>query len=333
MTDISIEPGASVTINVTASQPDPAKVEVIQELIGFTPITGVVSDSLLDSLIKTLTPPPLPPPVTAAKPMPGSAVAAAQGDTIAAMEKRLGVAVPFLRNYFQWLDAAKIKKQLQDDAAAGRISYISIKPPGGSYPGWPLVNVGNPQMAALADAFTANKLGADISFHHEPENDRKADWGTLTEAQKQTHRDAFKTAFRNFVTYMRPKMPANVHCDVFTPMDYTLLPEGKAKWGDLDLWNPGDDVVGIMGMDCYNGQAGLDATLAYAKKHGKKLVIGECGVLTTQDQVGWLKTLDAWARKNADTVLGWCWWSNNEFKLNPAGEAELAALIHAYAGR
>lgn len=324
-----IAPGQTVT--VSASQPDPAKVNAIQGLIGFTPADGLVSGALLDALIKRLTPPP----VAIAKPMPGSAVA--EGDTLTATEKRIGATIPFLRRYYQWTEATNIKADLQADAAAGRISYISIKPPGGSFPGWPQVTPTNPTLPALADAISANKLGAFVSFHHEPENDRPeidpkaANYVGAAAAQK--HRDAFKAAFRNFVTYMRVKVPANVHCDVFTPMDYTLMPQGKAKWGDLDLWNPGDDIVGVMGMDCYNGQPGLDATLAYAKKHGKKLVIGECGVLATQDQVAWLKVLDGWARANADTVLGWCWWSDREFKLNTAAEAELAALIHGYTGK
>ncbi len=287
-----------------------------------TPITLAPGQSVLVTAA-------LPPPPPAARPIPGSAVAAAQGDTIAAMEKRLGVTLPLLRNYYQWLDAAKIKAQLAADGAAGRISYISVKPPGGSWGGWPQVTAANPQLAALADAFTANKLGAYISFHHEPENDR--DLTGMTLAQAQAHRDAFKLAFRRFVTYMRPKMPANVHCDVFTPMDWTLTPAGITKWGQLDWWYPGDDVVGVMGMDCYNGQTGLDLSVAYAKKHGKQLIVGECGVLAAQDQVAWLKTLDRWARANAGTVIGWCWWSNNEFKLNAAAETELATLIHAYA--
>lgn len=296
---------------------DGTLVKKIQAALGNTQ-DGLVTDSLLNDIIFEM---------VGAPPLVGTAIA--PGDTVEAMEKRLGATIPLLRTYFQWGDATKIAAQLTKDAAAGRRSYISIKPPSNSWTTWPQIVPTNAQFPAIAAAISKNP-NSDVSFHHEPENDRAEVATTASNyigaAAAQKHRDAFKTAFRNFVLTLRPLVPKTVEFN-WTPMDYTLLPQGKAKWGDLDLWNPGDDVVDVQGMDCYNGQNGLDASLAYAKKHGKRLIIGECGVHTTDNQVGWLNTLDAWQRANVPEVVGFCWWSADDFKLSATAEAELAALI------
>lgn len=246
----------------------------------------------------------------------------------ATLEGQVGVKLSSHRTYFDWSTGipglSGLDKVLADDAANGRASYISIKPPYGNETGWPLVVAQGSSVQAMEDKQAAilkkytHKIYA--SFHHEPENDLTK--GKVTQAQ----RDPFRNAHDAWYDAMRSRgVGDNVEIGP-TYMHWTLTTTGIADYGTVDSWLP--TKYDFIGFDDYN--KGLQDDLDFAVAHGVPLAIGEFGKSVAeagseQAQADWLQWNVDFFEANKANVVVVCWW--NVVKMAPPTMAVLRNAI------
>ena len=75
------------------------------------------------------------------------------------------------REFMQWNDWARIAKNVKADHAAGRLPWVSFKPPGNSQAGWQGISSGkyDTELKALATQLKAiDDQPIWLTFHHEP---------------------------------------------------------------------------------------------------------------------------------------------------------------------
>lgn len=242
---------------------------------------GVMGQFTHDALAGFIPLAPVPPKILRlGSSTPPSGVSGARIETATqGLETSLGTPVVHLdshRTYYLWNTSTSglygLDQVLAADAAAGRDSYVSLKPPGGGLGGCPDVIS---QTAAVVDyqkhlyailAKYSHRIW--FTFFHEPENDPgAAARGKVQQATRDLYRkgsDVFVAAMRGLGTGL------NV---LFGPtfMHYSLTPAGANDWGHVDLWLP--MIYDFIAFDDYN--FGFQADLDYAVAHGTILAIGE----------------------------------------------------------
>jgi hypothetical protein len=236
------------------------------------------------------------------------------------------------RTYFQWATTgvnsiAGMKQVIANDLAAGRASYVSLKPPGGGWGGWADVLNGTSAVkqgeALIAQALqqAANApswMKFLYSFHHEAENDR--DLSALTEAQKQAHRDQFYNASCAHYDRLRTYgLPENVLLGP-TWMNYTLTNEGANKLGTLSKWHKDSNHFDFIGFDDYptSWDDNWDFAQGQTGRNGEKLplVFGEYGQSLSEasndpnKQASYAQSRLDWMNAHRGPYfIGACWWN------------------------
>ena len=117
------------------------------------------------------------------------------GTSCSTKEAQLGQGYGVHRQYKTWGDWSGVAKDIQEDAAAGRLPWISIKGPSGGPSGWQAVASGSydDQIKALATVLKANDdKPVLITFHHEPSNDGTEADGALWAAAYCRFHDVLK---------------------------------------------------------------------------------------------------------------------------------------------
>jgi len=113
------------------------------------------------------------------------------GSICAQRERELGRSYGVHRTFFGWGDWAGMAATIRADHAAGRLPWVSFKPPAGGAAGWQRVVSGGVD-AGLRDLATMLKANDDrpvlVTFHHEPSNDgAEADGATWAAAYAHIH--------------------------------------------------------------------------------------------------------------------------------------------------
>ena len=97
-------------------------------------------------------------------------------------ESSLGQSYGVHRTYKQWNNWSGVAKEIQRDHAAGRLPWVSFKPPLQGAAGWSGIADGkyDADIKALATTLKANDdKPLLVTFHHEPSNDGTEDEGKL----------------------------------------------------------------------------------------------------------------------------------------------------------
>ena len=97
-------------------------------------------------------------------------------------ETSLGQSYGVHRTYKQWNNWSGVAKEIQRDHAAGRLPWVSFKPPLQGAAGWSGIADGkyDADIKALATTLKANDdKPLLVTFHHEPSNDGTEDEGKL----------------------------------------------------------------------------------------------------------------------------------------------------------
>jgi hypothetical protein len=112
-------------------------------------------------------------------------------------ERALNATYGVHRTFKAWGNWNGIAKEIQADQAAGRLPWVSFKPPGGGPSGWQGIADGkyDSQLKALAEVLKANdSKPVLLTFHHEPSNDGTEAQGKLWAAAYCKIHDVLKAA-------------------------------------------------------------------------------------------------------------------------------------------
>jgi hypothetical protein len=188
------------------------------------------------------------------------------------------------------------------------------------------------QIAEWARVIKARGSSVIVAYSHEPEaHDRK----TLGSARE------YIAAWRRVKTIFDQQGASNVvWAWQMTAYSFKTKPSSEQH---AAKWYPGDDVVDIVAADGYNwgscnGHSGVtssmasftDPVIAFAKAHGKKVVLAEFGSIAFPGRAAWLKDAHRYLAAHRDIIVAAFY-----FNLHRAGEpcnwtlttaAEYAAL-------
>jgi cell division septation protein DedD len=228
------------------------------------------------------------------------------GTTCSSKEAQLGQGYGVHRQYKNWGDWSGVAKDIQQDSAAGRLPWISIKGPGGGPAGWQAVAEGSydDQIRALATVLKANDAHPVlITFHHEPSNDGTEAQGALWAGAYVRFHDVLKAegALTNVAD------PPILGDWLFNPTNRTQDP---ANWvTDAVLQR-----APFMGIDLYENSSGetfadrIPRILDWMAQRGypnKMIGIGESGSTDSSyplSAVEWLNESLSWVAQHTDKV-------------------------------
>lgn len=223
--------------------------------------------------------------------------------TVDATIRRTGP-VGLYRTYYSWTGGRGENRRILADYKAGRISWISFKPPSSAPGGWSAVASGRYD----ADVRKRARRYADlpgpiiVTFHHEPQNDR-----TGTGAQ-------FAKAWCHIYDVMKDETGLKNVASVPVLGDWTFNPRNRrldpADW----VTGPMLDRCDFLGLDIYQNRsgAGFDERLGrildwMAKRgHSEKMVgVAETG---STDEYHYDAPGEWWTRQ-------WNWCARNTDKI------------------
>jgi hypothetical protein len=209
-------------------------------------------------------------------------------------------AIGLRRTFYNWADKGE-DKAIRADHAAGRLPWISFKPPGGTA-GWSAVASGayDADITAMAQRYAGYAKPVIATFHHEPTNDG-GDPAAYAAAWVRIHDVmAGETGLKNVT---------------FAPIlgDWEFNPKNRDG-------NPGGyltpevlDRIPFLGVDLYQNESneGYSSRLAriidwldYRGVPEPMVGIGETGCCLAEDPEPqtWLQDNWDWAAKNVDTI-------------------------------
>lgn len=208
------------------------------------------------------------------------------------------------RTYYKWGDATRETNNIKADHAAGRMPWISFKPPFTTAGGWAAVASGryDADIRARARRYAGYGKPVIVTFNHEPHNDRTgtpADWAR---AWVRIH-DVMKneTSLKNVIS-----VPI-IGDWVFNPVNKKDDPKDYLTQAVLSRMH-------FLGVDLYQNQSGddysvrLGRTLSWlnSQGHSDKMVgVGETGA--TDDYrsptgAQWWQRSWSWAVSNVNRV-------------------------------
>lgn len=167
-------------------------------------------------------------------------------------------------------------------------------------------STGHKQIAAWADNLKRRNGEVFLAFHHEPESSGNRKYGTASE---------FKDAYRRVVQIFRARGATNV-IFAWQMTAYSF----RAKSGAYNYapkWYPGNSYVDVVAPDPYNWytcghgfgrwmslQKLTDPALAFARRHGKQVVLAEFGSVRDWRRPAWLTDGGAYLAANDNVVAG-----------------------------
>lgn len=221
-------------------------------------------------------------------------------------ESALGQSYGVHRTYKQWNNWSGVAKEIQADHAAGRLPWVSFKPPLAGAEGWSAVASGSydTDLKALATTLKANDdKPVLITFHHEPSNDGTEDEGKLWAAAYVHIHDLLKAEGA-----LGPNVsdPPILQDWIFNPTNKTQDPINWATNAVLER-------APFMGIDMYQNSSGEGYSVRIpriidwmaARGFPNKMVgIGETGSTASFDISAdkWLNDSLSWAANNTDKV-------------------------------
>jgi hypothetical protein len=208
------------------------------------------------------------------------------------------------RQFSGWANWAGIAKDIQADHSAGRLPWVSFKPPGGGQAGWQAIARGtyDSDLQALAGVLKANdSQPVWLTFHHEPNDSGSgAAWAA---AYCHIH-DVLKSA----------GALANV-ADPPILSDWLFDPRNPADPSDW-LTSAVLKRAPLIGVDAYQNQSGqtlavrLPRVLDWLASQGypnKMVAVGETGATdyyTNTTAVKWMNASFNWIAAHTDEVAG-----------------------------
>jgi hypothetical protein len=228
------------------------------------------------------------------------------GTMCSSKETQLGQSYGVHRQYKNWGDWTGVAKDIQQDNAAGRLPWISIKGPSGGPTGWQAVADGSydDQIKALATVLKANDdRPVLITFHHEPSNDGTEADGALWAGAYVRFHDVLKAAG----ALANVADPPILGDWLFNPANRTQDP---ANWvTDAVLQR-----APFLGIDLYENSSGetfadrLPRILDWMADRGypnKMIGIGESGSTDSSypvSAVDWINESLDWVAQHTDKV-------------------------------
>jgi beta-mannanase len=146
-------------------------------------------------------------------------------------------------------------------------------------------------VVSWADTLKSRSGEVFLAFHHEPESSGSKKFGTAED---------YKAAFRKIVTIFRARGANNV---IFAwQMTGYAFRAAPGEYNYAATWYPGDQYVDVVGADPYNWytcghgrgrwqslQTLVDPVLAFAKAHGKQVVLPEFASMRESRRPQWIK--------------------------------------------
>jgi hypothetical protein len=257
--------------------------------------------------------PPIPPEVPGGEPawpghVPGKFyLGMSCGSVCAQRASELGQPYGVRRVFEHWGDWAGLSRDIQAEHAAGRLPWVSIKPPGGAPAGWVAIASGSMdnEISALAETLKATEdQPVLLTFHHEPSNDGSESEGSLWAAAYVHFHDVL-AASGALVNVADPPIVG----------DWLFNPQNRSQ--DPASWLT-DDVLSrapFLGIDLYENGGGetfadrIPPIVDWLTAHGypdMMIGIGETGSTDAAYQgmsaVQWLNESLAWAAANTDKI-------------------------------
>jgi hypothetical protein len=227
-------------------------------------------------------------------------------DACDASSKAVGTNFTVHRTFKQWGNWSGVGKHISAAHQAGRLPWVSVKPPTGGAAGWRTVSSGavDSEIRALATVLKANDdQPALITFNHEPSNDATEADGKLWAA-----------AYSHFHDVLEAEGALKNVADPPILQDWLFNPKNKQM--DPDNW-VFDNVLSrapFMGIDMYpNARGGTRADripviLDYLASKGypnMMVGIGETGAtdrFTNTTAAQWINESLSWVAANTDKV-------------------------------
>lgn len=208
------------------------------------------------------------------------------------------------RTYYKWSDGTRETSNIRADHAAGRLPWISFKPPSTSPGGWAAVASGryDADIRTRARRYASYGKPVIVTFNHEPHNDRTgtpADWAR---AWTRIH-DVMKSE-----TNLQNVISVPIIGDwVFNPVNKKDDPKDYLTQAVLSRMH-------FLGVDLYQNQSGddysvrLGRSLSWLNAQGysdKMIGVGETGA--TDDYrsptgAQWWQRSWSWAVSNVSRV-------------------------------
>jgi hypothetical protein len=228
------------------------------------------------------------------------------GTLCSSKEAQLGQRYGVHRQYTNWGNWKGVAKDIQQDNAAGRLPWISIKGPSGGPTGWQAVASGSydDQIKELAAVLKANDgRPVLITFHHEPSNDGTEAEGALWAGAYVRFHDVLKAegALANVAD------PPILGDWLFNPANRTQDPDNWVTDAVLKR-------APFLGIDLYENSSGetfadrLPRILDWMADRGypdKMIGIGESGSTDSSypvSAVDWLNESLDWVAAHTDKV-------------------------------
>lgn len=227
----------------------------------------------------------------------------ASDDDFATWESKAG---PFgvQRLFYQWGQDAKESADIEECHDAGRLPWVSFKPP---EEGWRGIVSGayDQDIIARAQRYARLTLPAVVTFHHEPED----------EGDPALWASAFCYIGEIFRRY--GALDRVAYAPILMAWSWR-----EESGRDVEAWlTPG--VVGysdLLGVDVYGGQKStlhpsivFGPVLDTAKELGLPVGIGESGAIDYPLYVRDLWIQHMWIMIQQENVLIWCYWNNDTF--------------------
>lgn len=211
------------------------------------------------------------------------------------------------RQFNQWADWRGVAKNIQEDHAADRLPWVSVKPPNGDATGWRAIASGS-QDAEIRALATTLKDNDDspilITFHHEPGND-----GTEAEGVD------WAAAYVRFHDVLKAEGALANVADPPIMSDWLFNPTNRAQ--DPDGWLTPAVLARapFVGVDVYENASGetmaqrIPRVLAFLADRGypdMMVGVGETGSTDAahpdNSAVQWLNDSLSWVAAHPDQV-------------------------------
>jgi hypothetical protein len=229
------------------------------------------------------------------------------GVSCADKERELGQPFGVRRMFEKWGDWAAVSRDIQGEHSAGRLPWVSVKPPGGAPGGWAAIANGSvdADIVALAETLKATEdQPALLTFHHEPSNDGSEADGALWAAAYAHFHDVL-AAEGALVNVADPPIVGEW---LFNPRNHAKDP---SKWVTEDVLQRAP----FLGVDLYENRSGetfadrLPRVLDWLAAHGHPdmmIGIGETGSTDAAypgtSAVQWMNDSLAWVAAHTDKV-------------------------------
>jgi hypothetical protein len=257
--------------------------------------------------------PPVPPGVPGSEPawpghVPGKFyLGMSCGSACAQRASELGQPYGMRRVFEHWGDWAGLSRDIQAEHAAGRLPWVSIKPPNGAPAGWLAIADGSmdDEIGALAETLKATEdQPVLLTFHHEPSNDGSEAEGALWAAAYAHFHDVLASAG----ALVNVADPPIVGDWLFNPQNQ---PQDPANWLTEDVLSRAP----FLGIDLYENGSGetfavrIPRIVDWLAAHGHPemmIGIGETGSTDAaypgMTAVEWMNESLAWAAANTDKI-------------------------------